>query len=94
MYIKKRRRNRLEITITMLEGCINGINKTKLMYMVNLSTRPFNKYLDILIKNGYIKKEGKLYKLTDKGMKYLERAREYLDLAEKLEELKKEIDKQ
>ncbi|TRM73419.1 hypothetical protein DJ528_11755, partial [Sulfolobus sp. B5] len=81
----KKKRNSLEITITMLEACTDGINKTKLMYKVNLSTRPFNKYLNQLVKSGYIKREGNLYKLTEKGMKYLQRAREYLELAKKLE---------
>jgi predicted transcriptional regulator len=64
----------LEIASAILEVCIEGSNKTKIVYQANLNFKLINSYLDILIKNGLIYIEDgtspTLYKTTEKGIKF------------------------
>lgn len=50
-----------------------GRRKTQVKQSANLSTDQVNKYLDLLIRNGYvILAEGYLYKPTSKGLRFLQ----------------------
>lgn len=64
----------MEIASAILEVCIEGSNKTKIVYQANLNFKLINSYLDILIKNGLIYIEDgtspTLYKTTEKGIKF------------------------
>jgi len=49
-----------------------GKRKTNIMQCANLSFDQMNKYLDLLLKNGYIIVEGQMYKPTSRGLEFLE----------------------
>ena len=69
------KRNRQEIISQILEICINGASKTRIVYQVNLNFKTVNPYLDLLIKNDLIQvNEGRaiLYETTPKGLRLLE----------------------
>jgi predicted transcriptional regulator len=69
------KRSRQEIISQILEICMNGASKTKIVYQANLNFKTVNPYLDLLIKNEMIQvNEGRaiLYETTPKGIKLLE----------------------
>ena len=69
------KRSRQEIISQILEICINGASKTRIVYQVNLNFKTVNPYLDLLIKNDLIQvNEGRaiLYETTPKGLRLLE----------------------
>ncbi|MDQ1313712.1 winged helix-turn-helix domain-containing protein [Methanothrix sp.] len=70
------KRSREEISSQILKICLDGANKTKIVYQANLNFRTANSYLDILIKNQHlietIQGEQILYKTTTKGENLLE----------------------
>jgi predicted transcriptional regulator len=70
------KRSREEIFSQILKICLDGANKTKIVYQANLNFRTANSYLDILIKNQHlietIQGEQILYKTTTKGENLLE----------------------
>ena len=69
------KRSRQEIISQILEICINGASKTRIVYQANLNFKTVNPYLDLLIKNGLIQvNEGRaiLYETTPKGIGLLE----------------------
>ena len=70
------KRSRQEIFSQILDICMNGANKTRIVYLANLNFRTVNPYLDILIKNQHLIEIGKgeqiLYQTTQKGTDLLE----------------------
>jgi len=51
------------------------------MQSANLSTDQMNKYLDLLIRNGYVIVDGYMYKPTSRGLRLLQNLEtEYLKL--------------
>jgi predicted transcriptional regulator len=65
------KRSRQEIISQILEICMDGASKTKIVYQVNLNFKTVNPYLDLLIKNDLIQvNEGRaiLYETTPKGI--------------------------
>lgn len=70
------KRSRQEIFSQILDICMNGANKTRIVYLANLNFRTVNPYLDILIKNQHLIEIGKgeqiLYQTTKKGTDLLE----------------------
>jgi predicted transcriptional regulator len=70
------KRSRQEIFSQILDICMNGANKTRIVYQANLNFRTVNPYLDILIKNQHLIETGQgdqiLYQTTQKGMDLLE----------------------
>jgi len=63
-----------------------GKRKTNIMQSANLSHDQVNKYLDLLMRNGYIMLDGGyLYKPTGKGLRFLENLQaEYLKMRNRL----------
>jgi len=50
-----------------------GKRKTNIKQSANLSSDLLNKYLDLLLRNGYvILEDGEVYKLTPRGLKLLQ----------------------
>ncbi|MGD0954087.1 MAG: winged helix-turn-helix domain-containing protein [Methanotrichaceae archaeon] len=49
------KRSREEIVSKILDVCLNGANKTKIVYQANLNFRTVNPYLDLLIGKNLIK---------------------------------------
>ena len=69
------KRSRQEIISQILEICMDGASKTKIVYQANLNFKTVNPYLDLLIKNEMIQvNEGRaiLYETTPKGIRLLE----------------------
>ena len=59
----------------ILDICVNGASKTRIVYQANLNFRTINPYIDLLIKNGLIdvKKEKTLiYETTHRGLALLD----------------------
>jgi len=76
------KRSRNEIISQILEICINGANKTHIVYQANLNFRTVNTYLDPLIKNGLIRvnEEREIhYEITPKGIRLLESIKQIND---------------
>jgi predicted transcriptional regulator len=68
------KRCRHRIVSEILNICVNGANKTKIVYQVNLNFRTVNPYMDLLLKNDLITaKQGRtvLYQTTERGMNLL-----------------------
>jgi predicted transcriptional regulator len=70
------KRSKQEIFSQILDICMNGANKTRIVYQANLNFRTVNPYLDILIKNEHLIETGQgeqiLYQTTQKGKDLLE----------------------
>ena len=68
------KRSRHKIVSEILDICMNGANKTRIVYQANLNFRTVNPYIDILIEKNLIKTEqGRmvLYYTTERGMNLL-----------------------
>ena len=64
------KRSKQEIFSRILEICINGASKTRIVYQANLNFRTVNPYLQILIKNNLLEASQEnhiLYKTTREG---------------------------
>jgi len=64
------KRSKHEIFSKILEICLNGASKTRIVYQANLNFRTVNPYLDILIKNNLLEASQEnhiLYKTTEEG---------------------------
>jgi len=75
----KMKRNREEIICDILGICLNGSNKTRIVYQANLNFKTVNSYLETLIKDGMISvaaNRKKIYTTTDKGRETLSRGKE------------------
>jgi len=62
----------------ILEICIDGANKTKIVYNANLNFKILNSYLDALTKKGLLnirKNHGNEYVTTEEGIRMLETCR-------------------
>lgn len=75
------RRDRVDIIAGILEAAKEDGTKTQIMNRANLNHQQIEKYLALLVKKGLLKKakqmKKRLFKTTDKGLKYL---REYREL--------------
>lgn len=68
------RRGKIEIMSTILNVCIDGANKTKIVYQANLNFRTVNLYLELLTRNGLIEIEigsPTLYRTCSKGIEFM-----------------------
>ena len=83
----RKRRDRLYIIAEILVVAKDGSLKTQIMYRANLSFAQLNEYLSFLLKIGLLKKltrDGKtIFKITPKGMKYLQNYEEISNLLRK-----------
>jgi len=72
----RKRRDRLYIMAEVLEIAKNGCLKTQIMYRANLSFAQLNDYLGFLLEVGLLKEtiEDKkdVYKITSKGIRFLQ----------------------
>lgn len=72
------RRSKAQIMSEILEICIDGANKTKIVYNANLNFKILNSYLDVLTKKGLLhlrKDQRNEYVTTDEGIRMLEMCR-------------------
>jgi len=90
--LNMKRRSRLEITLGILSAVMNGVDKpTRIMYAANMSWRPTQRILSILVEQGLIevrmtpetRQSKKRYVITEKGanmLDYFDGAKEILPL--------------
>jgi predicted transcriptional regulator len=64
-------RDRLSIIADVLEVAKQGANKTRIMFIANLSFNLLEKYLDTAVEAELVKIENSKYTLTKKGWVYL-----------------------
>ncbi len=74
------RRSRDRIISEILEVSLNGTNKTKIVYQVNLNFVAASRYLKALIKHGFIEMSDGKYKTTEKGKQFLSSCRDIQNL--------------
>jgi len=75
-----RRRDRHDIIVEILKTALNGKVKTHIMYKARLSYAQLNEYLPRLVENGFLenlkitrkKDQKKIFKTTQKGIKFIE----------------------
>jgi predicted transcriptional regulator len=86
----QKRRDRLQIIAQILEISKDGALKTQIMYRANLSFAQLNEYLHFLLDLKLlqeIKDNGKtVFKVTGKGVKYLQNYYKIRELLEKTDE--------
>jgi len=71
--LSSKRRNELEIMCDVLDVCMKGANKTRIVYSANLNFTRLNRYLRTLLSLGFLAKEngadgGVYYKTTLGGV--------------------------
>ncbi len=69
------KRSRHIIISQILNICVKGASKTRIVYQANLNFRTVNPYIDMLTENGLLNiKQGPtvLYETTERGMELLE----------------------
>jgi predicted transcriptional regulator len=73
---KKRHRSRAEIVEAMLSTALEGVSKTKLMYLSYLSGSQLKQYLPLLLQKGLLRYDEKQmrYFTTLKGREFLKRS--------------------
>ena len=83
------RRSRMKVIFDILSECLDGANKTRLMYRCNLNFVRFNRYLQELLDAGLVERVDVnpgvtvLYRTTSKGrelLKVLRKASELLSV--------------
>jgi len=76
------KRNSLEIIAEILVLCKQSQTKTRVMYRTNLSWRMLQKYLSQLQSRGLLEVHHSLtkYATTKKGLKFIEKWRELVEL--------------
>ncbi|MFB3889841.1 MAG: winged helix-turn-helix domain-containing protein [Candidatus Bathyarchaeia archaeon] len=79
-----KRRDKLYIIAEIMEIAKDGTLKTQIMYKANLSFTQLNQYLKLLTKIHLLEKSEKcgkeVYTATEKGLDFLARHREIMDL--------------
>ncbi len=68
------KRSKDMIISQILDICVDGASKTRIVYQANLNFRTVNPYIELLTKNGLLETSVEstiIYKTTQKGMKML-----------------------
>jgi len=79
------KRSRLGIVFIILSLCKSGpMRRTHILYKANLSSDQLQRYLTVLIEKGFLveekEKEGKKYRITDKGELFIKEFQELQDI--------------
>ncbi len=84
-------RDKLGLVAAILEAATAGANKTRIMYMANLSFKLLEKYLSLTLNAGFLQREGSNYTLTEKGEEFLKRFSHFHDKNSKIEKSIKDL---
>ena len=71
---RSKKRNEYEILACMLKVARKGATRTRIMYYSNLSFTLLTRHLNTLVEKELVRifgKDGRLYRTTEKGMRYL-----------------------
>ncbi|MEM3898682.1 MAG: winged helix-turn-helix domain-containing protein [Candidatus Bathyarchaeia archaeon] len=81
---QQKRRDKLYIIAEILEIAQEGALKTQIMYRANLSFTQLNEYLKFMLKinliDRIVENDREVYKATPKGLEFLQRYQEMIDL--------------
>ncbi|MGQ9680664.1 MAG: winged helix-turn-helix domain-containing protein [Candidatus Bathyarchaeia archaeon] len=66
------KRNDMEICGEVLRVALAGARKSRIVYQANLNFKTVEKYLSMLQGGGLLTSEGRLYRTTEKGSRFLE----------------------
>jgi len=72
-------RDRLSIVAAILEAANSGASKTHIMLGANLSFNVLEKYLDVVVRAGFVRVAGRRYELTGPGREFLRRYRHFYE---------------
>ena len=72
-------RDRLCIVVAILEAANSGASKTRIMLKSNLSFNVLEKYLDVVVRAGFVHVESCRYELTSPGREFLRRYRHFYE---------------
>lgn len=90
-----KRRDKLYIIAEILEIAKDGVLKTQIMYRANLSFTQLNDYLKFMLQNELLEKitsnDKEIYKATEKGLSFLRRYQEIMDLLKGEENYKNNV---
>jgi len=79
-----KKRDKLYVISEILEIAKDGTLKTQIMYRANLSFSQLNDYLKFMLKINFLKKivenDKEIYRVTEKGLNFLQRYREITEL--------------
>ena len=67
----KKNRDRLSLIAAILEVAQTDANKTKIMYMANLSFQLLEKYLMLALNASFLQQKASSYETTEKGRRFL-----------------------
>jgi predicted transcriptional regulator len=70
-------RDRFSIVAAILEIANSGANKTRIMFMANLSFNLLEKYLGVVMGAGFIRVDGRRYELTEHGQDFLKQYKQF-----------------
>jgi predicted transcriptional regulator len=90
--VRRKKRSRYEIIHDVLDQCQTESRKTWVMYKANLSYDLVGKYLDDLMRNGFVDAKDGLYYLTEKGRELLEILRAWKQKKTELDEITKKVE--
>lgn len=82
-------RSRTDIVVQILDTASgDGVSKTKIMYKAYLSYAQLKEYLSVLEANGLLEQDEaeRLYKITEKGMKFMKAYNQMHELTGPLQE--------
>ena len=87
-------RDKLDIVVDVLKtaGESGGVKKTKIMYQANLSFRLLEKYLGLVLSNGFLQRDGSKYELTGTGIEFLDRCNRLFEKYSKAQKTLKDLD--
>lgn len=68
----KMKRSRMDIIYAVLKVSTEGLKKTHIMYLANLSHRQLESSLELLITERLLEKDGDVYRTTAKGLQFID----------------------
>ena len=80
-------RDRQSIIAAILETANSGANKTRIMFGANLSFKLLDKYLDLVVCNGFVQVHDSLCLLTETSRDFLRQYGNFHDRYAKAQEL-------
>ena len=85
--IVERRRSRIDLIAAILEVCLRGSRKTRIMYSAGINPRDVSDIISFLLQKGllYLEHDGEehgIYRTMSKGMKFLEAYRAIMKVLE------------
>ena len=70
-------RDRLSIVADVLESVGSGSSKTRIMFAANLSFNLLEKYLDVVVRAGFVESRDAKYMLSDRGWEFLNNYKQF-----------------